>query len=386
VRAPWILLALAACGAPAEQLDVPPLVPGAPIPWPTITIKNDADAMKVWGYLDPRGRDYHDKVASIPVEFRAAMALGLLDDGKLACEPEDVVDACGHHELRIPEPAPDSGLDDGCLRRKLAVWALGVVGLERAGVALDGFARLPLPERDLHRALLQRAGYGGVGWALAVEDTGDEETADAYAATQRPEDLAVLAQHGVDGAIEALIAEDAGADALGNAVHGTGHVRRETWLHVIAALQRERLSAGPVTVITIDRAIATLVATGDCQLGGAAGISDSAYRQTAASTENWNYMACFWIAAQGPASPFLRADLVSGQGIDVRRTDAQGAVTSHVDVDAGFTMPYADELPDALEDCAGTECPVPGTGVTFRLHLDAGGRLDAIERYDAGGC
>ena len=43
--APLVAL-LAACGAPAEKLDVPDLAPGAPVPRAVITIDDDEDARK----------------------------------------------------------------------------------------------------------------------------------------------------------------------------------------------------------------------------------------------------------------------------------------------------------------------------------------------------
>jgi hypothetical protein len=98
-------------------------------------------------------------------------------------------------------------------------------------------------------------------------------------------------------------------------------------------------------------------------------------------------MACFWLSAQGTSSAFLRDDMIASHGVEVLRTDAAGTVTEHRAADPSFAMPFADELPQALDDCSGAECPLPGTRVQFRMKLDAKGRLEQIERYEAaGGC
>jgi hypothetical protein len=373
------LVIVAGCGAQAaERLHVPPLVPGTPIPWARVRVENKEDAEKVWTALDPHGRDYADRLAEMPRRYWPWMAKTLLDDGGFACKP--VAATCGVGTV-IPEPDADAGIGDPCLRRKLAIWAVGVV----QPTEIIDLVRIPMPEQALHAAVLAAVEDPSLRAAmtLEVEKTGDETTADAYVDGLDRGQLDKLALAGVDGAIEALLAADPGPDRLKAIVATTGHVRRETWLDVVREAERERALYDEVSRRTIDDAIAQLVATGDCQIGGIAGLSDSAYRQSAQSIENWNYMACFWLSAQGPASIFLRKDLIDAK-LHVLPADEIRAT------DGSFEMPFADELPGALEGCSADDCAAPGSATHFRLKLGPNGKLQEIERYEAalsiGGC
>jgi hypothetical protein len=394
-----LLAVLGACGTlPPEKRRRPRVTPGAPLPWATIQIENEQDALWVWVKLRPTGADYEEKLADIPAQFRQPMAIALLREGRLECEVIEETDGCGNTNARFAGPTAESGIDDGCLRRKLAAWAvaqLDAEGLEQVQYPILAFTKLPLPERELHavalRYLVDPGGRPKPMVIAAIEKIGDEATADAAVDGLDRSGLVELAQKGVDGALDRLLA-DAKPDELAWVIAAYGQpdelarIRRETWRRVIGTLQTMRTTtAGDSTRAIVDRAITTIVAGGDCELAGEAGVVDRASREAMATQEDWNYMACFWIAAQGPTSRFLR-DMVSAQGLTVKRTGAKAADDVVLGNDAGFEMPFAEELPAVLRSCTGTSCQLPGTYVRFELMRDDKGRLTQIERHDDGGC
>ena len=57
--------------------------------------------------------------------LRRGMAIALLEGGNLRCDDVAVEEQCGEYHGEIAPPRPDATLADPCLRRHLAVWALG---------------------------------------------------------------------------------------------------------------------------------------------------------------------------------------------------------------------------------------------------------------------
>lgn len=93
--------------------------------------KDDAEARALWVELKPTGKTFEEVLASIPEvpQLRRALARALLAGGNFECKAIEDEGHCGDEDWKWG-PLPDgAGLDDGCLRRELAVWALDKGGL-----------------------------------------------------------------------------------------------------------------------------------------------------------------------------------------------------------------------------------------------------------------
>jgi hypothetical protein len=99
----------------------PPTAPAAlPVP------ASDAEAAALWTTLAPTLADYRAKLAAVPADpaIREPMARALFAGGTLVCLDQITTDSCGYHITAPAPPRPGDGLTEGCLRQKLAPWAL----------------------------------------------------------------------------------------------------------------------------------------------------------------------------------------------------------------------------------------------------------------------
>jgi hypothetical protein len=399
-------IALAGCALPAaEPREAPRLTAPEPTMWSELGDLDVEEARRVWRAIDVHVDDYEAKLAEIPPEHAPMMAATFLAEGGYECEVAESVDGCGHGEAELAEPTATSGIDDACLRRRIVPWALWQIrgGYRGADFTwLERIAALPLPERELHGVAIAWA-WVYAPWKLEdliviVARTGDGSAADDGVSSQMArESLVHLAVEGVDAAFRVLFAGDLDYDLThdelwtiakgfdGDAVKFR-RVRAETWtlyLDAITALRKTMPSEAARKLL--DEA-EQIVRGSDCRVAGVRGVSDLAhYAIDGPEDGEWNYMACFWISAQGARSAFLR-DWIAPRGLRVLSRNASGRVVDTRDNETGFEMPWAEELADALAGCEARECRTPDGAVRFRLQLDTGGRLEEIERYDEPAC
>jgi hypothetical protein len=121
-----------------------PIAPAAPaVAVPEAPIDRSS-AIARWRALAPTGADYPDRLASIPPSpaIRRGMAIALLAGANLRCDDVALDLACGEYVGEIAAPRPDAGFDDPCLRRHLAVWALGELAPEDTRGLADTLAAI----------------------------------------------------------------------------------------------------------------------------------------------------------------------------------------------------------------------------------------------------
>jgi hypothetical protein len=118
------------------------------IDWAATTLTSDADALALWQRIAPTGDDFEEKLGEIPDGTAAhALALALLRAGNFVCSAP--APTCGHVPIDVPPPAPSATLADPCLRRVLALWALGQLDeddLASMRDTLRALAAIPPPE------------------------------------------------------------------------------------------------------------------------------------------------------------------------------------------------------------------------------------------------
>jgi hypothetical protein len=147
--------------------------------------RTEAEALALWQQLAPSGESYEDRLAAIPEDeaVRRPMAVALLKQGNFACEAVVQYEGCGEESLELAPIEPTAGLDEPCLRRRLALWALGVITADDARTltdALVGLVELPEPEDELRtqafavaaddrQRLVLLAAAKGKGWHELAE-------------------------------------------------------------------------------------------------------------------------------------------------------------------------------------------------------------------------
>ena len=127
--------------------------------------KTEAEALALWQQLAPTGDDYEDRLAAIPEDeaVRRPMAVALLEQGNFACEAVVQYEGCGQESVELGPIEPTAGLEQPCLRRRLALWALDQITADDARTlteALVGLVELPEPEDELREQ----------AFAVAVDD------------------------------------------------------------------------------------------------------------------------------------------------------------------------------------------------------------------------
>ncbi|MBS1124870.1 MAG: hypothetical protein H6Q90_7098, partial [Deltaproteobacteria bacterium] len=127
------------------------------IDWATTPMTTDAEANAVWARIAPTGADWEAKLYEVPVAYSRPLAVALLHGGNFVCPVPPPPPDCPR-ELEIPEPAPSSGMTDPCLRRLLALWAIGQLDdddIPNVFDSLKSIAAIPMPETQLVAAAIE---------------------------------------------------------------------------------------------------------------------------------------------------------------------------------------------------------------------------------------
>lgn len=234
-----IFACLAACGgtprevapgpAPVVQPPVvetkgkletdPDLNPPAPkkllaIDWANVRVTSEADALALWNQIAPTGEDYSEKLDEIPGDgtISTQLAFALLHGGNFECKP--LPQSC-HAPLDLPDPLPTATFADPCLRRLLALWAIGQLDDDDVNFVRDSLvaiAALPPPESQLVATALKVVPETEqdllVQMLGAANAAGNRELADGSVSVLDEAHLqSALTVHHVGGALDLLSPE-----------------------------------------------------------------------------------------------------------------------------------------------------------------------------------
>lgn len=444
------LVAVAACGAPAASAPAkaplalsstasppPPedrVAPdaAAPVDWATARHGTDDEALALWAQLGLTGANFEQRVADIPeapATLREAMAKALLRSGNFAC-PVETTSTCGPAEIdrerldyQLREIPDDATLDDPCMRRVIALWAIDQLDDDDLSgeLAADmiALAGLPWPEVELPRAAMYRITDPAVrlNMVAAAKQAGNDVVADELVAGLDLDALRQLAlDHHVDGAVTAIGAGPLTLDVFERAVVDPA-LRSQTRVDAIRELASWAFELEPSdpdrarVIAALDAARAGV----DCVAAGAADVALvdvgamrplAAPRPRDAEVIRWLCMNAAapladptapWRTLAGPAGVVIRRithdpyalDVLRQEHPDVPDADGDGlpdlpreeldpdgdgdpARWTEVErVTAGdfgdAVASYLDELTRAVTSCDGTTCTVADAHVTWRL-------------------
>lgn len=171
------------------------------------------EARALWQQLAPNGENYEDRLAAIPDDeaVRRPMAVALLEQGHFACAAVVEYHGCGEESEELAPIEPTAGLDEPCLRRRLALWALDAITADDARAltgVLVGLVELPDPEDELRTQAFAVAVDDGQRLALlaAAKGKGLHELAEAEAAklTTIPARIQALRELSINAAATGL--------------------------------------------------------------------------------------------------------------------------------------------------------------------------------------
>jgi hypothetical protein len=413
------LLCLVACGAsPAPRIAPPPPPPAKPVvhhlddpdvnrhPEKLLSIdwSVDRDPAETWKLIAPTGADFEEKLQEIPDAQQGKLALALLAGGNFACAP---VMNCGE-PLYIPEPAPDSGFGDPCLRRMLAMWALDQLEPDQQPKdVLRALAAIPdsqlvaqvihaVPEADQDFRLELIA----IAWQAGVH------MEDAVAALDEDHLVTALVKDHIDAVLDQLTADR----------------HRTEFVH---AITDERLSAKQRVQAMTEIAAADLTSTGkdvlapdlqkaliaathspDCAVAAAAAHmfetrGDHRFGPKRPHTRKVEpMMRAMCVLAQYEAlqradEPSYLPGYVPAAGLDIVRVSYDeyadphtSEQTDHVARDQAL-LPELEDLLRALPHCTGTVCTSREHEFRFGWKPGPGGdlllaRIDVVERPSCG--
>jgi hypothetical protein len=200
--------------APDPDLHRPPPRRLLDIDWEKIALTDDAAAIALWRRIAPTGADWEDKVQEIPAAAARPLAIAVLHGGNFTCA-RPPTGACPAPIYDVDPPADTAGLDEPCLRRLLALWAIDKLDdrdLSAIRPALHAIAAIPPPESQLVAAALHaipeddhdaRLAILAIAWRAGQRDLVDA----AVGALDEAHLITAVRQHHIAGALDVLSAE-----------------------------------------------------------------------------------------------------------------------------------------------------------------------------------
>ncbi len=368
----------------------------------------DRDPDELWKLIAPTGEDVEAKMEEVPEAVAPKLALALLSGGNFACATPP--GPCGV-PADVPLPGPTAGLDDPCLRRLLAIWALAVVEPDQVPKdVLRAIAALPPPESQLVGAAIR-----------AVPDTDQdfrlELLAIAWKAGQREvvaailPDLdeahlvAALRKHHIGAALDQLTADRHRADFLAAITdEQLGASARSQAMIEVAATDTETTGKDALAP-DLQKALIVATRSPDCAVAAAAAHmfekrGDHRFgpkRPRARKVEPMMRALCVlahYEAIQENNEPSYMPGYVPAAGLDVVRVTYEYGepnpteTTEHVPRDQ-VAMPEIEDLLRALAHCTGSVCTSEEHEFRFGWKPGPGGdlllaRIDVVERPSCG--
>lgn len=377
---------------PPDPPDEPAPRPLLTIDWSKVSLQSDADALELWQRIAPTGADWALRLGELPADddLQRRLALALLRSGNFACRPQPGCPA----EL-VLEASDDATLADPCLRRELALWALGrlddsdALAIERELISL---ASLPPPEEELVREAFDLVPVGADQLLMqmieAARVAGQGEVADeSLSWLPPPLLLKVATQLHSDGAVRALDPTEARGAFV--AAITDGKLKPAT---SIAAMD-ELLSADDRPRKDLRAAMLAALKDPRCEVAAAAarnlvngGEPRFAPRPALASVPAALRALCvmaFYVQEDIGADAALRR-YVSRRGLQVydhaEITAEPGEPGGELILPAELvTLPFLEELAEALGHCTGTTCRAGG--LRFELGFEPDRTLRRIDRF-----
>ncbi len=426
MRAMWLTLALVACGGRAPE----------PLPTvPTRVPARGAEAPRTldWRDLAITGENWFEKVETIPQDQRVAMALDLIEGGGFACQTV-ASEGCEQGQL-MPVPGIDDDIDEPCLRRLLALWAVDQLSDEDIYERFDLMTSLvwvPPPEEALTLAVLERfqTGFEAATIRWEAEAAGHKYLPEFdFAGALDPDEVKKAATElHLD---DALLALDPIEDAdVYIAALDDRELRPETHLEVMDRLLVQRDRFDEPTRRQVAENLGWLRYSSDCALAAAAIATGAQFEGTDLEMPQGPFdteqaliaAACASLAMDIRGAQWKQ--VVTKHGLAVKNDreyefrvdslwtkypfafdndmdgvpdvpeadpDHDGNASNVVEtstrwVGQRFTLPFADELELALPHCDGRRCKVPDSSVWFELDIrqERGTwlRLRGIERHE----
>jgi hypothetical protein len=373
--------------------DDPAPKPLLSIDWSKVTITSDADALAVWEHIAPTGADWALRLGELPDndDLQSLLALALLRSGNFACHPQPGCPA----EL-ILEASDEATLADPCLRRELALWALGrlddddAYAIERELISL---VSLPPPEEELVREAFDLVPVGADDLLMrmieAARAAGQGEIADESLSWLPPPLLLKVATHlHSDGAVRALDPAEhrpafvaAITDAKlkpATSIAAMDELLREDTEHL-----RKDLRSAMLTALKDPRCeVAAAAARNLANAGEPRFVPRPAPASVPAALRALCVMA-YYVQEDVGADLGLRR-FISRRGLQVYD---HAEITAEPGEPAGelimpaelITLPFLEELAEALGSCTGTTCR--GDGLRFELGFDPDRTLRRIDRF-----
>lgn len=387
-----------------EKDEGPAPTPLLSIEWSQVALETDADAMALWSRIAPTGGDWQLRLGELPDDdgLRKKLALAFLRAGNVSCRAMTAATCAGNGlgglaALDGEELAATATLDDPCLRRELALWSLDqlddtdAAAIEAPLVAL---ASLPAPEQELVSEAFDLVPVGADALLLrmveAAYGAGQGDVADESLHWLPKDALLKLATtlH-ADGAYRSLDPGEARKAFL--AAITDGKLKAATSLQAI-----DDLLTQDAPKVKKDLRAALVAATKDARCEVAAGATRAlvtsgetrfapkpAMGSQAQVIRSLCVMAAYVQEDIGD-DPALKR-FISKQGLQVYD---HSEITADPDLPTGgelilpadfVTLPFLEELADALGRCEGTTCKT--AGLRFELRFDPDRTLRRIERF-----
>lgn len=376
------------------------------IDWSKVVITSEADSLALWKQIAPTGDDYSERLEEIPSdgEIATQLAIALLHEGKLACTPPP--HKCGA-PVDVPDPAPTATLDDPCLRRLVALWALGQIDDDDVNFVRDSLlaiAKLPPPESQLIAAAINVV-------PQTEQDLLLQLLATAYAAGHRElvngmldsldeaHLVTALQTHHIDGALDMLTVEHhrtAYLSAIRNEKLTPG--ARSNALRELAASEDKLAKDTRAAIVAATRsplcpvaatAARVLVERGEKKFGPsrprpatpAAMIRAlcvlASYEQLQSADEP-SYLLGY-VPARGLEQVIVTYDEYSDtddDGDGDPKTTRQAVIVPRTDV----VLPEVEDMTRAFASCTGTVCRSQDREFRFTFKGDQLTRLEVVER------
>ncbi len=394
-----------AAAAPVEAVAPPPVVkqegpaprPLLSIEWGRVTLETDADAMALWREIAPTGGDWLLRLGELPDDdgLRKKLAMAFLRAGDVACRPAGA-STCEPGGLG-EELAETATLDDPCLRRELAMWSLDQLDDTDAAAIeapLMALASLPPPEHELVSAAFDVVPVGAdallVRMVEAAYRAGQGDIADESLHWLPKDALLKLATtwH-ADGAYRSLDPGEARKAFL--AAITDGKLKAATSLGAL-----DELLALDAPKMKKDLRAALVAATRDarCEVAAAAARALVTSGETRFAPKPVTGTQAQVIRSLCVMAAYVQEDIgddpalktfVSKKGLQVYD---HSEITADPDLPTGgelilpadlVTLPFLEELAEALERCTGTTCRTKG--LRFELGFEPDRTLRRIERF-----
>jgi hypothetical protein len=402
----WSALALAACTAPAaapppehpkpppapivHHLDDPDMQPPPKkllaIDWGSAKADTDDSAAWLWKQISPYGDDWEEKLGEIPGDLPVArqLAVALLRQGNFACQPPPALH-CARVAADLEAPGDTAGLDDPCLRRLLAMWAVAQLepdDLPKVHDALLAIVAIPPPESQLVSLAIDaipqddqdaRLELAATAWRAGHHDLVNGK----LSGFDEQHLISAAIDHHIDGTITMLPAEH----YRGPFLHAITDPLMSTAARDQAML--EVVGAGDKLPADIHEALVTAAKGTDCTVAAtAARVLDQhgdhklvpklpATRSPDVMMRALCVLASFEQQSRPDEASYLPG-YVPASGVEVVLTRYESSST--IMKPNEFALPELDDLVRAMRHCAGTTCTSDDHEFIFSF-APTGGRL-----------